>query len=148
MAKRAVVRKVVKWGGLVASALLAVVWVGNCWYQVLWYPPGGGAIGVERGRFVLAEPLWPLGLGGGGRYKFLRFPKKMHWWFEWEQDIGGRYLAVPLWAPLLIVGGATATAWRADARERRRQRVGSCPACGYDRRGLEVGRVCPECGAA
>jgi hypothetical protein len=32
------------------------------------------------------------------------------------------------------------------ARRRLRSRKGLCPACGYDRRGLQVEAACPECG--
>ena len=148
MAKRAVVRKVVKWGGLAASALLAVAWVGSCWYAVAWATPGGGLIGVSAGRIYFFEPLSPLGIGAGGQFISKPSDTTMQWRIGWGYGTGRREEGMPLWIPLLIVTGATAAAWRADARERRRQRVGSCPACGYDRRGLDVGKVCPECGAA
>ncbi len=148
MAKRAGIRKVVKWGGLAVSVLLAIAWVGSCWYKVWWETPRTGLIAVQAGRFSLMQPLWPLGFGEGGTFVFERFDPKMKWWFGWGHWNGGRLVAMPLWAPLLIVACATAVAWRADARARRLARVGACPACGYDRRGLDVGTVCPECGAA
>ncbi len=148
MAKRAGIRKMVKWGGLAVSVLLAVAWVGSCWYWAGWRTPGDGAIGVADGLLVVREPLWPLGLGGDGPFTLDALPLKMEWWFVSESSGRHSITGVPLWIPLLIAAGATAAAWRADTRERRRQRVGACPACGYDRRGLEVGRVCPECGAA
>ena len=49
--------------------------------------------------------------------------------------------AVPLaGAGLLLIGCGVFVA-------RRRLRVGECAACGYDRRGLGAGAICPECGA-
>jgi hypothetical protein len=57
-------------------------------------------------------------------------------------------LHVPLWIPASAAIGATALAWRLDTLARRRARVGLCPKCSYNRAGLAVGAVCPECGAA
>jgi len=48
-------------------------------------------------------------------------------------------LPVPLWS----IGGAL---WWFGWRARRRARFNRCTACGYDRRGLSTGSVCPECG--
>ncbi|HLP84212.1 MAG TPA: hypothetical protein VK157_07675 [Phycisphaerales bacterium] len=148
MAKRAALRKGVKWGGLVVSVLLAVAWVGSCWYEAWWVTPGDGLIGVTGGSLALREPLWPLGLGGDGGFEFEPEFSSMHWWFQWGHWLGKQYVSMPLWIPLLIVSGVTSAAWRADARARRLARVNACPACGYDRLGLDVGKVCPECGAA
>jgi hypothetical protein len=60
----------------------------------------------------------------------------------------------PLWSGLRAEAGATAAvlapAWvmaLTSIRVVRRWR-GSCPACGYDRRGLPADAKCPECGTA
>ncbi|MEK6700694.1 MAG: hypothetical protein AABZ53_00380 [Planctomycetota bacterium] len=45
-----------------------------------------------------------------------------------------------VWAGLLLGPGA--------ARRALRERRGRCTGCGYDRRGLEPGATCPECGAS
>ncbi len=148
MAKRAGIRKMVKWGGLAVCVLLAVAWVGSCWCVVRWDTPGGGLIVLHGGRIAYSQPVYPLGIAAGGRFTFVLAEGPMQWWFRVSLRRANPLVPLPLWIPLLIVGGATAAAWRADARARRLARVGACPACGYDRRGLEVGRVCPECGAA
>ena len=148
MAKRAGIRKVVKWGGLAVSVLVAVAWVGSCWYWAMWLTPDKGQIFVQAGRLGFAEPLWPLGVRADGLFSLVQSEHSMQWWFDWGPWRRGQRLELPLWIPLLIVAGATAAAWWADARARRRERANACPACGYDRRGLDVGRVCPECGAA
>jgi predicted RNA-binding Zn-ribbon protein involved in translation (DUF1610 family) len=138
----------VKWGGLAVSVLLAVAWVGSCWYVLWWEMPGDDYFGVQAGRFGRMSLLLPLEVPGGGGFSLDRQNTTMEWRFalgRFGRDVG---FAIPLWAPLLIAACATAVAWRADARARRLARAGACPACGYDRRGLEVGRVCPECGAA
>jgi uncharacterized OB-fold protein len=38
-------------------------------------------------------------------------------------------------------------AWWLDAKARRRILLNLCPNCSYDRAGLAMGAVCPECGA-
>jgi predicted RNA-binding Zn-ribbon protein involved in translation (DUF1610 family) len=138
----------VKWGGLAVSVLLAVAWVGSCWYVVGWEARGRYYIGVNCGQFVVEGSMWPLAADELTWFTDARSVPKIQWWLYWDTAVGQPFFSVPLWIPLLIVGGATATAWRADARARRLARANACPACGYDRRGLEVGRVCPECGAA
>ncbi|HLP84211.1 MAG TPA: hypothetical protein VK157_07670 [Phycisphaerales bacterium] len=148
MAKRAVVRRVVKWGGLVVSVLSAVAWVGSCWGIAQWMSEGVGVIRVHAGLLTLHESDWSPMWGGMSGLTVDRSEAEMQWWFVIEQAPDISNYSMPLWVPLLIAAGATAAAWRADVRERRRQRVGSCPACGYDRRGLDAGKVCPECGAA
>ena len=146
MAKRAVVRKVVKWGGLAVSVLLAVAWVGSCWYGVLWFVPAGGNVCVESGVVETYGPLWPPGWSGGHVHTHQPANSGMRWSVWWGRVDHVRHASVPRWIPLLVVAGATAAAWWVDARARRLSRAGACPACGYDRRGLEVGMVCPECG--
>ena len=51
--------------------------------------------------------------------------------------------------PVLLAGLTTFTtlaAWRFDILARRRERVGICPKCGYDRAGIAKDAMCPECG--
>ena len=43
---------------------------------------------------------------------------------------------------------ATVAAWKLDVLARRRERLGCCPECNYDRTGLASDAKCPECGAA
>jgi hypothetical protein len=62
--------------------------------------------------------------------------------------VGYRYeLLVPLWMPIAPVLLVTAIAWRLDTSARRRARTNHCLRCNYDRTGLPIGTVCPECGA-
>ncbi len=49
---------------------------------------------------------------------------------------------------MLLAAIPTALAWRLDTLARRREKLGACPSCGYDRAGLAFSAPCPECGNA
>lgn len=52
---------------------------------------------------------------------------------------------IPLWIPLLAIGGWTTRAWISHHRNTPRFKTG-CPGCGYNRDGL-LATKCPECGS-
>ncbi len=153
----------IKWSGAVVTVLLVVVWVGSGWGSCtlkespgIYVQVGGGEVGI----IVPDEGSWRQSLGSasgllrGGlrppRYARLPFHLRSDFW--WPDLPGGRYILLPLWPPAALSLLATATAWRLDTLARRRERVGFCPKCGYDRTGLvgvggAAGAVCPECGA-
>lgn len=59
-----------------------------------------------------------------------------------------RTLLVPIWILLALAMVPTGLLWRAEFRAARRRRlVGHCMSCGYNRAGLNVDAMCPECGA-
>jgi hypothetical protein len=61
---------------------------------------------------------------------------------------GGLVLGSRLWLVRTVLGGLLVlTLWGAW-RMRPRWPVTHCQKCGYDRAGLAVGAICPECGAA
>ena len=142
------VRKTIKWGGAGLTVLLVVVWIGSGWRAVSWFWPDSGVVGLQAGCLTYHNVA-----GGGKAGDYLNFwfrPENKP--FKWGFSRGTRYVAdafaIPLWFPALLSLLATAAAWRADAKYLRRVREGACPGCGYDRAGLAVGAVCPECGAA
>jgi rubrerythrin len=53
---------------------------------------------------------------------------------------------VPFWPAWVTTAICTAFTWRLDTLARRRERLGRCPKCNYDRAGIAAGAVCPECG--
>ena len=56
-------------------------------------------------------------------------------------------MVIPLYAPFLLTGVPAAILILIELRLRRRARIGYCPDCGYDCRGLPAGSACPECGS-
>ncbi|HSI35259.1 MAG: hypothetical protein ACAI43_07245 [Phycisphaerae bacterium] len=55
-----------------------------------------------------------------------------------------RFVTVPHWALIVVLGAWPFLRWRRRRRLRVRARAGQCVRCGYDLRG-SPGR-CPECG--
>lgn len=53
-----------------------------------------------------------------------------------------RYMSIPLWMPLVLLGGTTVLIFRHDARS---IPPGHCSTCGYSLTG-NVSGICPECG--
>jgi hypothetical protein len=145
----------IRWGGLAAAVVIASSLVYSTW----WY-----ALLVGKGT---PSPLHGLIVGNGRIvYRYInleRVPFFSHvkwetsfgprdvpgwrWWPEWVwRRTGSIDLVVPLWMPLLVVSIPSGLAWCGWFRARRRARIGSCPACGYDLSGNR-GAVCPECGS-
>ncbi len=139
-----------KCGGTVVCVVLLAVWISSAWWRVWrefpdnsWVAIGDGS--VEVGRWTSAiikrveRPGWHVRMGRG----------TFRWWFFWLDEKAITERSVPLWLPLVVVLAPTAAAWRRDVIALRRWRVGRCPKCGYDLRGLGPGSVvCPECGGA
>ena len=143
MRRRGRVRRVGKWGGLVASCLLAALYATSTWFFIdrtaprkqcsitIWqgfvyfywgHIPGGDELPVWA--MVRADEF---GLG---------------WWpRSWYRSTPYHAVSAPLWLPLLLVALPTAFLWYLDRRLPR----GHCQACGYDLTG-NVSGVCPECG--
>lgn len=118
----------------VTVALMAV----SPWWSVGWVQRIGQrsvAVGFEDARLGLglSEP----GNATPSAWFLQRFEFGFEWWFEIARPSGATYLAVPLWAPLVVF---MVLAWRW------RKKIippGHCASCGYDLGGLGV---CPECG--
>ena len=147
-------RKTIKWGGAVVTVLLVVVWIGSGWFthtscfrtgQIIMVGSGGFCCGemddlsrIDSAQLAAAEQM----MSGWHAFSFE--------WMPSEVRAGGvRLFSYPFWIPLIASALATATAWRLDTLARRRRaKLNLCPKCNYDRTGLAVGAVCPECGVA
>jgi hypothetical protein len=59
---------------------------------------------------------------------------------------GAKFFGISLLNVLGLVLVPAGLLWWARLRELRGRAAGRCAACGYDRKGLSKGAVCPECG--
>ena len=144
---RAVIN-VVKWGGLVVTVLLLVVWIGSGWKAATRINASGRIDVVCYGAIrIHAAPSGRAFPPHGWRMGQTQTPY-IYWWFGRNGSGPSSVYIIPLWPAVLLALLATAAAWRADSQHLRRARAGMCPACGYDRAGLAAGVACPECGAA
>lgn len=81
---------------------------------------------------------WPRGKGKSSKF--------LTGFFADEDDDRTLRIGIPLWFPILVVGGLTAYAYRKElfaARPAPQDAI--CSKCNYDRRGLDPAAACPEC---
>jgi hypothetical protein len=139
-------RKTIKWGGAAVTVLLVVVWIGSGWVGGGWMSKRGAGLAVMPGRLVVSLQSFPFeNEFGGWRSRIPREP--MEWWFEGGRGNFGWNVWVPIWLPAIMLGLASAAAWRRDHLVRRRARLNLCPKCNYDRAGIAGDAKCPECGS-
>jgi hypothetical protein len=143
------IRKTVKWGGTAVTVLLVVVWVGSGWVCAEWIRANGNDVYLEAGKLgmrVIGDPKWanaPVGV----QFGFTCF--EVVWGVHWSASPGvPSYLYIPLWLPSCLISVPTILMWRLDTLARRRAKLNRCAKCDYDRTGLAIGAVCPECGSA
>jgi hypothetical protein len=142
------VRKAIKWVGAASTVLLAVAWIGSGKYGVGWASSSGAEFVVRWGECCVntgSSSLFGLSPGlSAGSSRFMLFNE-----FVYERrGSGGVVVVFPLWPPALLALLPTAIAWRFDVVARRRERIGRCPKCNYDRAGIAADAKCPECGAS
>jgi hypothetical protein len=136
-------RRALTWILLIGAMLTLTLWL----VSLVWSfgaESGGSYAAVARGALVLAPDL-ESDLGDTVRYA--TFFKHRHrlspiWLVQVINHSPGGFVEIvlPLWPVALMTGVPGAWLWAT----RPRRRPGDCPACGYDRRGID-GR-CPECG--
>jgi hypothetical protein len=144
------IRKTVKWVGAAVTVLLVGAWLSSAkWYSAVTYAHDRGVILhtgwmlVERTGPFAIDPVFECGPYSDNSYEWA----SLWQWPPVEWDRNGA-TSIALWLPAAVTTLITAAAWRLDAIARRRDRVGCCHSCNYDRAGLAAGAVCPECGAA
>jgi hypothetical protein len=151
---RARVNWAARWGGVAFVALIAGLYV----YSAVRYSgvEGGGRggyiwVSLIRGQLVVVRAApgpqlrtrWmtaPIGAIGGFAPSWR---EALQYKSEAIPSIGGLKSGVPLWPFAVALAVPTTLAWR----HRTRQKLGSCPSCGYDLSGLPRGSPCPECAA-
>ncbi|HMN40287.1 MAG TPA: hypothetical protein PKE29_05540 [Phycisphaerales bacterium] len=144
------IRKTIKWvrgGGAAVTVPLVVVWIGSGWWAFGHNANSGyGSVWIRSG--ALAVSVWhlagraqhaPLPLALRGR-RFVSHRESFHWLYSYSDypTVDERW-EIPLWPVVLASIVTTALAWRLDTLARRRERLGLCPKCRYDRAGLVGG---------
>lgn len=145
-------RRILKWSGTVAFALLAATAAADLRWAAHWYVSRQLHLGIGAGALIVDLDL-EVGFRRPGtmsvRVAYDTLGDATQAWFRdywlptWT-SLGRHYLVyVPLWIPMLLIGVPTGVSWW---HERRREAVCCCAGCGYDLTGNVSGR-CPECGA-
>ncbi len=144
---RTQVRLGVKWGGAILAAVFIGLLVHSRWATIGWSFPNGLSFGIEGGGLGIAGGSLPQGFSPPPPgLIYLQNDASFKWWFDWGSYSMRWYFSVPLWILILLSALSASWAWRREVLERRRNNVGLCCGCGYDRRGIEAGAKCPECG--
>jgi hypothetical protein len=151
MRRRSRLRRVLKWGGLVMSLLIVLVFVASMWWYVGYLRTDGQrawAYSIESGSFIIIPVFRPPPLDSptaGGSVGKIR-DVRCFWTFLGV--IGSRsrprntWFYMPLWIPFLLFAlPTTFLFWR----DRRRIPPGHYQRCRYDLTANTSG-VCPECG--
>ena len=139
------------------SVLLVVVWIGSGWCNSgdlkLW---SRTTLPVESWVSIVHGSI----AAGSWRYAPFAFhlvvpfdqppcePWSLTLSSSWSRNASGWHMVVPLWPVVACAAACTLGAWWKDSRALARKRACLCPNCNYDRTGLAVGAVCPECGDA
>lgn len=149
------------WGGVVACfAMMVVMGLGARWdagWARMGQPPGNAnayVIGMEGGVLMAG---WgkitslddDLALRARPLFMAQRRLEPVRWLpasLPAVYPLASFGFLLPLWIPIVLTAIPTGLLVRAERRERRRMRAHLCAKCGYDRRGLVDGAVCPECG--
>ena len=141
------IRKTIKWGGLVATVLLVIVAGASIWCGVSWQSGTADHVFLSAGS-VVSFHISGLPQVSGSRWSFRMQPPRFVWMptIDTNASIKMTVVVVPLWIPLVVAAGIAALAWRLDTLASRRARLDLCHICHYDRTGLALGAVCPECG--
>ncbi len=157
MNRRRLIRRVIKWVGLVFCVLIVVAWAVSLRWCVAYAGIDRGA-SVEYGFAVViypfTKPIVPTRWQVWGATPRAR--KDGNWGLTTEgvfrvpalglgQGPGKNvFILLPLWIPLIVLAIPTAFLFY---RDRRRIPPGHCQKCGYNLTG-NVSGVCPECGKA
>jgi hypothetical protein len=159
---RARVNWAMRWGGAaVCAAILMIYMVSSLHAADVQYSGKLHKIGVQlwRGQVTLLKIDWPSPMTGRPTLRLYTSTRTemekagMTWpralWFQFEHPplapAQTVLIAVPLWAPMLLLAWASAGSWRVVISRGPDERP--CASCGYDLSGLPPGSACPECAA-
>jgi hypothetical protein len=132
--------------GVIAAHLVFVyVWVRSDERVFKLAGPSGTMVCISGGRLIFDRYA---NLADRPRTGVEEYNARYEWWFSfgWRPDL--KWVAVPLWLPLIVLIAADRQAWLMARRARRPTGQETCYSCGYDRAGLSPHAPCPECGTA
>jgi hypothetical protein len=143
MATGKVMVRILQRTAIVSVTLLVVLWVASIWVQ-------GGVVALGL-QFELFPGVFAVSgdhsaaVGNYIRYSTARCPFRLDLFIGFER-ISGEYLFVcAAWMPVALLGIPVVIAL-VKTRNNASKGAVQCVYCGYDRSGLLVGSVCPECG--
>lgn len=141
------IRKTIKWGGLSASVLLVIVCVASFWLWISLNSPHSRAAILTGGVLIVSRYHHPP-FALGHAWNVVVEPTAFHVLWDFQFLNTGPYwlIRVPVWLLIAVCAVPTSIAWHLDSCAARRVSIGTCPACRYNRTGLPLGAVCPECG--
>jgi len=142
MARRSTTRTVLKWTGTMLCLLLATLWaVSHSGYILTYVDRPHGTVFFRKGR--ICQPF------NGITPRDYLGPEGWHVFRRGTLPFALDDIQLPLWLPMLLVGGPTGFLWYGDLTRWIRVRCstppGHCQHCGYNLTGNVSGR-CPECG--
>src|SRR3954465_8209960 len=146
-----------KWACTALAVLLVGVMIWSRWWYFswTWMDAGPESWQVVAGSGYLAAshhyymdyprhgPMIERSLGWVWGWNNLTDPRS-DWGYGFSFEHEAKAVAefrVTIVYPVLLTPLAAALLWRRDLRARRRERVGLCGGCGYDRRGLASGAL-------
>ena len=139
-------RLFITWGAPLVGVALVLLWWLSGSHVFNLNGPWGASASITGGKLNVVLDADAASRPEATRTGVHTYYSDYEWWFEGGWEPRFKWIAVPLWFPLLVLVAAAERAWRADRRAQRLARTGSCLKCGYDRSGLAPDAACPECG--
>lgn len=133
---------------LIGLFLFGVLAASFRWEMVVGQSPA--SFKVVGGGATLSVPYTgPRVLIDGSLEAAIKRPDKLSlmWLPSWRNSAADYTLEMPLWLPLIAIGLASALLFRLS-RFDARMMPDHCRSCGYNRVGLALASLCPECGAS
>ena len=139
---------ILKWMSTLICGALVWAWILSAERVFIVDGPGGASAAVTGGQLCLTIDTPPLPEIEQPKTGVQDYYSEYRWWFEvvWRTSVKAFY--IPLWFIVAVFAGIICFGWRAEHKARRARMHGGCPACGYDRRGLDSISNCPECGSS
>lgn len=142
MGHRSKARRILKWVSTAACAIVLFAWLLSAYRVIFVDGPalvslGGGELSV---MWWARAPHTDLTCGARCLAQPMFIPRRALGTLTYNPEL--LILDVPVWSASVLLALPTALLWYLD---RRRDRPGFCPDCGYNLTGNITGR-CPECG--